>query len=126
MPIPSLEDTGYWTTDEALDAAEVPASIIVLGGGATAVEFATYYGGLGRRVTLIQRSSQLLRALSTSNGRAHTIGQMEVLLGSWRAMLDLPDRYASITAADVLRVAQKTFAPHRRNLVTLVPGEVDA
>jgi len=70
--------------------------------------------------------SQLLRALSTSNGRAHTIGQMEVLLGSWRAMLDLPDRYASITAADVLRVAQKTFAPHRRNLVTLVPGEVDA
>jgi predicted Zn-dependent peptidase len=70
--------------------------------------------------------NQLLRALSTTNGRAHTIGQMEVMLGTWRAMLDLPDRYASITAADVQRVAQKTFAPHRRNVVTLVPGEVDA
>ncbi|HEY4885789.1 MAG TPA: pitrilysin family protein [Myxococcales bacterium] len=70
--------------------------------------------------------NQLLRALATTNGRAHTIGQMEVMLGTWRAMLDLPDRYASITAADVQRVARKTFAPHRRNVVTLVPGEVDA
>jgi predicted Zn-dependent peptidase len=70
--------------------------------------------------------SQLLRALSTTNGRAHTIGQMEIMLGSWRSMLDLPDRYAAITAADVQRVAQKTFAPHRRNVVTLFPGEVEA
>jgi len=70
--------------------------------------------------------NQLLRGLSTTNGRAHTIGQMEVMLGTWRAMLDLPDRYASITAADVQRVARKTFSPHRRNVVTLVPGEVDA
>ncbi|HET7788012.1 MAG TPA: pitrilysin family protein [Myxococcales bacterium] len=70
--------------------------------------------------------SQLLRGLSTSNGRAHTIGQMEVMLGTWRAMLDLPDRYAAITAADIRRVARKTFAAHRRNVVTLVPGEVEA
>ena len=69
---------------------------------------------------------QLLRALSTTNGRAHSIGQMEVMLGGWRAMLDLPDRYASISAADVQRVARRTFAPHRRNVVTLVPGEVEA
>ena len=67
--------------------------------------------------------AQLLRGLSTSNGRAHTIGQMEMMLGGWRAMLDLPDRYAAVTAEDVQRVAQKTFAPHRRNVVTLLPGE---
>ena len=69
--------------------------------------------------------AQLLRALATTNGRAHTIGQMEVMLGGWRAMLDLPDRYAAITAADIQRVAQRTFAPHRRNVVTLIPGEVE-
>jgi predicted Zn-dependent peptidase len=68
--------------------------------------------------------AQLLRGLATSNGRAHTIGQMEMMLGSWRAMLDLGDRYAAITAADIQTVAQKTFAPHRRNVVTLIPGEV--
>jgi predicted Zn-dependent peptidase len=70
--------------------------------------------------------AQLLRALATTNGRAHTIGQMEMMLGTWRAMLDLPDRYAAITAADIQRVARRTFAPHRRNVVTLIPGEVEA
>jgi predicted Zn-dependent peptidase len=70
--------------------------------------------------------SALLRSLQTSNGRAHTIGQMEVMLGSWRAMLDLPDRYAAVTAADVQRVARATFPSHRRNIVTLLPGELPA
>jgi len=36
----------------------------------------------------------------------------------------LPDRYAALTAADVQRAAQRTFAPHRRNLITLLPGEL--
>jgi predicted Zn-dependent peptidase len=67
---------------------------------------------------------QLLRSLQTSNGKAHTIGQMEMMLGTWRAMLELPDRYAALTAADVLRAARRTFAAHRRNVVTLAPGEV--
>ncbi len=70
--------------------------------------------------------AQLLRALATTNGRAHSIGQMEIMLGGWRSMLDLPDRYAAITAADVQRVAQATFPAHRRNVVTLIPGEVEA
>jgi zinc protease len=70
--------------------------------------------------------AQMLRGLSTTNGRAHTIGQMELMLGTWRAMLDLPDRYAAISSADIRRVARKTFAAHRRNVVTLVPGEVEA
>ena len=61
VPLPSLKDVGYWTTDEALDSAHVPQSLIILGGGATTVEFATYYAGLGRDVTIIQRSEQLLK-----------------------------------------------------------------
>ncbi|HUJ27961.1 MAG TPA: insulinase family protein, partial [Myxococcales bacterium] len=77
---------------------------------------------LSRAKNLVR--AQLLRGLQTCNGRAHTVGNMEVMLGSWRALLDLPDRYAALTAADLVRVAQKTFAPHRRNVVTLVPGEV--
>src|SRR5205814_819431 len=41
-----------------------------------------------------------------------------------RALLDLPDRYAALTASDLQRVARQTFAQHRRNVVTLVPGEI--
>ena len=40
-------------------------------------------------------------------------------------MLDLDDRYAAVTPADIQRVARKTFSPHRRNVVTLIPGEVE-
>ncbi len=61
VPIPELNDAGFWTTDDVLDSEEIPQSVIVLGGGATAVEFATYYAGLGREVTIIQRSPQLLK-----------------------------------------------------------------
>ncbi|MFL5450879.1 MAG: insulinase family protein, partial [Myxococcales bacterium] len=68
----------------------------------------------------------LLRGLQTANGRAHSIGQMEVMLGSWRAFLDLADRYQAIDGAAIQRVARKVFAPHRRNLVTLLPGELPA
>jgi predicted Zn-dependent peptidase len=68
--------------------------------------------------------AQLLRGLSTSNGRAHTIGNIELMLGSWRSFLDLPDRYSAVTAEEIQKVAQTIFAPHRRNVVTLVPGEV--
>ena len=62
-PLRELNDIGCWTTDDVLDSGEVPESVIVLGGGATAVEFATYYSGLGREVTVIQRSSQLLTGI---------------------------------------------------------------
>jgi pyruvate/2-oxoglutarate dehydrogenase complex dihydrolipoamide dehydrogenase (E3) component len=59
-PIAALGEVGCWTTDDALEAERIPASIVILGGGATALEFATYYNSLGAAVTLIQRGPQLL------------------------------------------------------------------
>jgi predicted Zn-dependent peptidase len=70
--------------------------------------------------------AQLLRSLSTSNGRAHTVGNMEVMLGSWRAFLDLPDRYSAVTPQQIQEAARSVFAEHKRNVVTLLPGEVVA
>ncbi len=60
VPIPGLEETGYWISDDILDAEELPDSIIVLGGGAIALEMACYLEGLGKEVTVIQRSNQLI------------------------------------------------------------------
>ncbi|MCB1077013.1 MAG: NAD(P)/FAD-dependent oxidoreductase [Verrucomicrobiae bacterium] len=58
--LPGLEECGYWTSDDVLDAVEIPESIIVLGGGAIALEMACYFEGLGSEVTVIQRSGQVL------------------------------------------------------------------
>jgi pyruvate/2-oxoglutarate dehydrogenase complex dihydrolipoamide dehydrogenase (E3) component len=59
-PVPGLAETGFWTSDEVLDAAQLPKTVAVLGGGAIALEMAHYLEAMGCGVTLIQRSAQLL------------------------------------------------------------------
>ena len=61
--VPGLQEAEVWTSDILLDAEEVPAAFIVLGGGAIALEMAHYLEGIGRRVTVIQRGQQLLRGM---------------------------------------------------------------
>ena len=60
-PLESLNEIGYITSDEALSLKKLPKSLIILGGGSVAVEFAQVFSRLGVRVTLIQRSPQILR-----------------------------------------------------------------
>ena len=60
-PFESLDEVGYITSDEALKLDHLPKSLIVLGGGAVAVEFAQFFCRLGTRVTLVQRSPHILK-----------------------------------------------------------------
>jgi dihydrolipoamide dehydrogenase len=59
-PVPGLAEARPWTNQEATTASEVPGRLAVLGGGAVAVELAFAWGGLGSRVTVLQRSARLL------------------------------------------------------------------
>ncbi|MEQ4722250.1 FAD-dependent oxidoreductase [Nonomuraea sp. B19D2] len=45
-PIPGLDGTPYWTNREAIETKEVPASLIVLGGGAVGTELAQVFARL--------------------------------------------------------------------------------
>ena len=60
-PLPALSDAGFITSDEALRLKRLPKSLIVLGGGAVAVEFAQFFRRFDVKVTLIQRGRHLLR-----------------------------------------------------------------
>jgi len=60
-PLPGLAETPFWTSDDVLDLDFVPASVIVLGGGIVACELAQFLSRIGSKVTLIQRSGQLLK-----------------------------------------------------------------
>ena len=61
--LPGLEETGFLDSDAVLDSQSIPKSVVVLGGGATAMEFAHFYEGMGSTVTIIQRSPQVLREM---------------------------------------------------------------
>lgn len=60
-PVAGLADVPHWTTADATTASEVPASLAVVGGGASGVELAQLYGRLGAEVTIVQRSRLLTR-----------------------------------------------------------------
>lgn len=63
IEIPGLAETGFLTSDDALDTDRIPESIIVLGGGAIALELASFYAGIGSRVTVIQRGERVLKEM---------------------------------------------------------------
>jgi pyruvate/2-oxoglutarate dehydrogenase complex dihydrolipoamide dehydrogenase (E3) component len=60
-PLPSLHDACYITSDEALALKRLPQSLIILGGGPTACEFAQFFARFGTKVTLIQRGEHILK-----------------------------------------------------------------
>ncbi len=64
-PLPQLYEIGYLTSDDALKLAQLPKSLIVLGGGAVAVEFAQFFARFGVHVTLLQRGEHILREFDT-------------------------------------------------------------
>jgi len=84
--VPGLAETGFWTSDDVLDAEALPKTIAVLGGGAIALEMAHYLEAMGCGVTLIQRNSQLLTGLdrecSDVIAKAYTTRGMAVHLGT--------------------------------------------
>ncbi len=58
--VPGLNETGFITSDDVLDLATLPKSIVVLGGGSVAVELAQYLARMGTHTTIVQRSTTLL------------------------------------------------------------------
>jgi pyruvate/2-oxoglutarate dehydrogenase complex dihydrolipoamide dehydrogenase (E3) component len=59
-PIPGLADVDYWTTHDAIAAEELPASLIVLGGGAVGCELGQVFSRFGVDVTIVEAQDRLL------------------------------------------------------------------
>jgi len=60
-PIKGLEDVGYLTSRSVWDLRERPESILIVGGGFVAVEFAHFFSSVGSSVTLLSRSPRLIK-----------------------------------------------------------------
>ena len=67
-PLPQLNEVGFITSDDAVALKKLPKSLIILGGGAIACEFAQFFQRFGVQVTLIQRSEKLLKEFDADAG----------------------------------------------------------
>ena len=66
-PIPGIQDNpAVWDSTAALAATELPASVIIVGGGVIGLEFATLYHELGIPVTIIEALPRILANLDES------------------------------------------------------------
>jgi pyruvate/2-oxoglutarate dehydrogenase complex dihydrolipoamide dehydrogenase (E3) component len=59
-PITGLSDTPYWTNHEIVEATELPASLVVLGGGAIGCELSQVMARFGVAVTVVEAADRLL------------------------------------------------------------------
>ncbi len=61
--IPAIDgraQTGYWTNRDATTVKELPASIVILGGGPVGIELGQFFARFGTRVTLVQSAERLI------------------------------------------------------------------
>ena len=59
-PIPGLSETAYWTSREALESKELPASLVIIGGGVIGMEFASFFNSLGVQVQVVEMMDKIL------------------------------------------------------------------
>ncbi|MBV9661392.1 MAG: NAD(P)/FAD-dependent oxidoreductase [Acidimicrobiales bacterium] len=59
-PIDGLAGVPYWTNRHAVEATDVPASLIVIGAGAVGAEFAQVFARFGSRVSVVETADRLL------------------------------------------------------------------
>jgi pyruvate/2-oxoglutarate dehydrogenase complex dihydrolipoamide dehydrogenase (E3) component len=59
-PVAGLADTPFWTNRDAVETEEVPASLVVLGGGAVGVELAQVFRRFGAEVTVLESGPYLM------------------------------------------------------------------
>ncbi len=59
-PITGLDQVPFWTNHEAVETKELPASMIVLGGGAIGCELAQVFSRFGVQVSVVEAAEHLL------------------------------------------------------------------
>jgi predicted Zn-dependent peptidase len=63
----------------------------------------------------------LLKTLNSNMGMAENLVEYDVKTGSWRNLFDELEAIASVTPADIQRVAKATFKPENRTIGKILP-----
>jgi dihydrolipoamide dehydrogenase len=68
-PIKGLNEISYWTSKEALEVKELPASLAIIGGGVIGMEFASFFISMGVKVSVIEMMPEILGAMDKETSK---------------------------------------------------------
>jgi NAD(P) transhydrogenase len=89
----SFEIPGVCDTDTILQRGRVPKAIVIVGGGAVGIEFATICHALGAQVTLVELGSRLMAAMD-----GEVAGYLQELFAKWGMSLLFDTSVESVAA----------------------------
>ncbi len=120
-PIDGLESLeGIWTNREATGAKDIPASLLILGGGPVGVEMAQAFARMGTEVTIVEGEERLLPREAPEVGEALAEGLgadgVRLRLGGFAssASRDGQDYLLSFKEGEDLRAEKLLVATGRR------------
>jgi pyruvate/2-oxoglutarate dehydrogenase complex dihydrolipoamide dehydrogenase (E3) component len=107
--LPGLDRVSFSTSDDLLQARELPRHLVCVGAGAVALEFAQIYRRLGAEVTVLQRGHQIAtledRELSQLLQRYLEEEGVRVLTGIRLERFELQGRSPCVVLTDGRRIA---------------------
>jgi pyruvate/2-oxoglutarate dehydrogenase complex dihydrolipoamide dehydrogenase (E3) component len=129
--IPGLAGTPFWTNREAIEATEVPTSLLALGGGAIGAELSQVFARFGARVTVVEGADHMLSLEEPEAGaligeifRREGIG---VHTGAAAASVGYGDAGFTLTLADGTEVSGEALlvaTGRRANLASVGVGAI--
>ena len=121
LPVPGGD--GTLSTEDALDLSEIPSSLVVVGGGAIGLAFATIFNKLGTSTIVVEESShilpgvdaeivtQLLKELKRQKIQVHTDARLieikENEAGEKQVVLNVKGEESFLTAQCVLAAGER-------------------
>jgi len=124
-PIDGLADTPYWTNRDAVRLAQLPGSLVVLGGGAIGLEMAQAFSRFGVSVTVVEALERILALEEPESSRliegTLTREGVRVLTGAAVESVSYADGTFTLTVGDQRVSADKLLvsAGRRANLADL-------
>lgn len=109
----------FHTSDTIMRIDELPRRLAILGGGFVAAEFAHVFGAFGAEVTIVTRSSPLLRHLDLDVAHRFT----ELARRRWNLRLDAHVMSAS-SGKDAVRLQLDDGSPVEADLLLVATGRV--
>jgi len=103
-PIPGIDTVEVLTSDNALRLAELPKSMVIVGGGVIAAELASFFGILGTEITVVERAPALLGRVDAEIGAFVTEkfkAKFNVLLNRNTAKVEKTATGVKVTVADL-------------------------